>query len=302
MTSLRGFASLVLAAATFSTLSAETRCPGNVAGVPLKIVDRQKILLDVSVNHSGPYRFLLDTGSQVTVLDSSLATELHLSVQDSASVLNSDGLYTSASFAQVDRLEAGAHAVTGQTVFVYDLQRLNSIVRPVRGILGEDFLGQFDMLIDNEHGLLCLDDSATLRANVKGLHIALVAAAESADSQPLSYLLIVAAQIPNARRPVRLILDSGSNIPVLYNLSQFVTRVLFSEKSLQVMRADGAQRAFSILPRQEVRIGPVDLSGVLFVIPRGVAATPNMVEDGLLPTELFRRVFIDHVNHVAVLE
>ncbi len=60
-----------------TTLGAETHCPGNVASVPFRVVNRQ-IIVVVSVNRSGPYNFLLDTGSQVTIVDPLLAGELHL--------------------------------------------------------------------------------------------------------------------------------------------------------------------------------------------------------------------------------
>jgi hypothetical protein len=44
------------------------------------------MIVAVSVNHSGPYNFLLDTGTQVTMVDPSLAAELHLNTQGSAEV------------------------------------------------------------------------------------------------------------------------------------------------------------------------------------------------------------------------
>src|ERR1017187_9336975 len=304
MTTFKGFASLVLAAATITTLSAETRCPGNVASVPLQTVNRQQFLVGVSINHSGPYSFLLDTGTQVTMVDPALAAELHLSTQGSANVASA-GSYSSssASFAHVDLLEAGSHAVANQAVLVYDLQNLSSTNRPIRGILGEDFLGRFDMLIDNAHSLLCLDDSATMRAYVKGPHIPLVTSAQSADSQSLLSRLIVAVRITDGTRPIRLKLDSGTNLSLLYNISQFMTRALFSATPLQGKGADGAQRVFSALPPQEVEIGSLDLPRVSFITRLGAEKTANMAElDGLLPTGLFRRIFIDHVNHFAVLE
>ena len=47
------------------------------------------------------------------------------------------------------------------------------MIAPVAPLLpiGEDFLAHFDMLIDNGHELLCLDDSGSMRAEVKGPHM-----------------------------------------------------------------------------------------------------------------------------------
>jgi hypothetical protein len=58
-------------------------------------------------------------------------------------------------------------------------------VANIRDVLGEDFLERFDMLIDNAHNLLCLDESAAMRAEVKGSHIALVEPAQTQDGAPL---------------------------------------------------------------------------------------------------------------------
>jgi len=43
--------------------SAEPHCPGNVASVPLHLTNSHQMIVAVSVNHSGPYNFLLDTGT-----------------------------------------------------------------------------------------------------------------------------------------------------------------------------------------------------------------------------------------------
>ena len=297
-----GFASLILAAATVSTLSAETHCPGNVAGVPFQIVNRHQILVAVSVNHSGPYSFLFDTGTQITIVDLSLAAELHLSGNGSANVASA-GSQSDAPFLQVELLEVGSHAVANQAVLLYDLRKMNFANHTVRGILGEAFLERYDLLIDNAHRLLCLDDSASMRASVKGLHVALETSAKAADGQPLPSRLIVAARLSDGMRPIRLKLDSGADFSLLYNARQFMALAQFPTATLQGNGVDGAQRAFSALPPQDVKIGSVYLSGVAFVTRPSAEKNSTMAElDGLLPTGLFRRVFIDHADHFAILE
>ncbi|MGA2538714.1 MAG: retropepsin-like aspartic protease, partial [Terracidiphilus sp.] len=238
MTNFKGFASFALAATIVSSLSAETRCPGNVASVPFHLVNRHQIILPVSVNHSGPYNFLLDTGTQITMVDPSLAAELHLATQGEA-VVASVGTHASASYSELDTLEAGSHAVSNQKVLVYDLNNLQATGLDIQGVLGEDFLEQFDMLIDNAHSLVCLDDSAAMRAEVKGSHVALVDPAEKANgSTPNS--LIVVAKLSDGMRPVRLKLDSGSNVPFLYNTSDYMALGLFHGASLHGGGANGA--------------------------------------------------------------
>jgi len=302
MTNFKSFASLVLAATIVPALPAETHCPGNVASLPFRFVNHHLIVLAVSINHTGPYNFQLDTGTQVTMIEPSLATGLHLETQGAAIVAGA-GSRQSASIAKLDLLEVGSRSVANQRVVVYDLQNLQSADLHIQGILGEDFLEHFDMLIDNAHNLLCLDDTGAMRAGVKGTHIPLVDPVEAANGAVLPDLLIIAAHLTDGTRPVRLVLDSGANAPVLYNTSQYMALELTQTVVLRGNGVDGAQRIFSALPPQDVKIGPLELSGVPFFRLAGSQKDPMAKGfDGVLTMGLFRRVFIDHTEHFAVLE
>ncbi len=259
-------------------------------------------MLAVSINHAGPYNFILDTGTEITMIHPSLASELHLSTHGPAEIVGA-GLHQSASLVQLDQIEAASHALADQEVMVYDFPSLGSSDLRIRGILGEDFLEHFDLLIDNARRLLCLDDSSSMRADVKGRHIALVTPAQTAGGAQLTKALIVAAHLPDAIRPVLLKLDSGTNGAFLYNTSQYMPRVMFRGASLLGRNVDGEQREFSILPPEDVGIGSLELSKVAFVTLDGTQKDPRTTAlDGLLPTNLFRRIFIDHADHFAVLE
>jgi Aspartyl protease len=302
MTVFRWLASVTLAAITLPTLHSEPRCPGNIASLPFRFVNRHQIVLAVSINHTGPYNFLLDSGTQITMIDPSLAAALHLDTQGAA-VIAGEGFRQSASFAQLDLVEAGSHAVANQKVLVYDLQNLHSADLHMQGILGEDFLEHFDMLIDNAHRLLCLDNSAAIRAEVKGPHIPLIATAEPEDGVAQPSLLIIAASLSDGMRPARLLLDSGAQAPILYNTSQYMVLQFSHNVPLRGRGLDGEQRIFSALPPQVVKIGSLQLFRVPFFMLAGIQKDARAKGfDGVLPTGLFRRVFIDHADHFAVLE
>jgi hypothetical protein len=291
-----------LLAAIVPTLSAETHCPGNVASIPFRLVNRYQIVLPVLINHSGPYDFLLDTGTDTTIVAPSLAAELQLATQGAA-VVSGAGFHESATYAQLDLLEAGSHAVSGQEVLVYGLMNLRSVDSRIRGILGEDFLAHFDMLIDNAHKLLCLDDSGVMRAEVKGPHITLVPAAQTPEGERGPSLLIISARLSDGTPPVRLKLDSGTNTPFLYNTSGHMAPRSFGGQSAVGSGADGDEKVFSALPPQDVKISSVRLPSVTFMTLAHPLKNSGRTEfDGLLSTDLFRRVFINHADHFAVLE
>jgi hypothetical protein len=188
-------------------------------------------------------------------------------------------------------------------VLVYDLQPLQFADLHIQGVLGEDFLEHFDMLIDNAHRLLCLDDSGVMRSVVKGQRIPLVASAAPERGAVLPDLLIVTVRLSDATRPVRLMLDSGANAPILYNTAQYLSLPLSQTAVLQGRSVDGKPRMFSALTPQDVKIGSLAISGVPFFSLGGAQQdTGKKGFDGVLTTGIFRRVFIDHADHFAVLE
>ncbi len=294
------FASLVLSATIVPALAAENRCPGNVASVPFRFVNRHLIVLAVSINQTGPYDFLLDSGTQITMIDPSLAAALHLDTHGMA-VVAGVGPGQSATYAQLDLVEAGSHAVAKQEVLVYNLQSFPADSH-LQGILGEDFLEHFDLLIDNPNHLLCLDDSAAMRAEVRGPHIPLVAAAETDQVGALPAFLLITARLSDGQRPVRLLLDFGANEPILFNIAEYILVRPSRDVALRGSGLDRAQPAFSSLPPQDVKIGPLELARVPFVSTTTDKDSYVQGFDGVLSTGLFRRVFIDHADRFAVLE
>jgi hypothetical protein len=295
-------ASFALAATIIPTLPAEPHCPGNVASVPLHLTNSHQMIVAVSVNHSGPYNFLLDTGTQMTMVEPSLAAELHLNTRGPA-VVEGVGFHAAASFTQLDSLEVGSHAVANQKVLVFDFKNSHSVDLHFRGVLGEDFLSQFDMLIDNAHSLLCLDDSSAMAADVKGPHIALVAPAQTDNGMPVFRSLIIAARLSDATRPVRLMLDSGTNASLLFDTPKYMPPGSIRSGSLLGDGLNGAQRLFSTFPPQDLKIGPLEFPNVSFsTFADSHKDSRKSAYDGLLTLELFRRVFICHANSFAVFE
>jgi hypothetical protein len=298
MPNFKQFASFVLAATIVPALHAESHCPGSVASVPLHLTNSHQMIVAVLINHSGPYNFLLDTGTQITMVEPSLAAELRLNTQGTA-VVAGVGFHATASFAQLDLLEAGYHAVANQKILVFDFQNPQSVDLHFRGVLGEDFLGEFDILIDNERSLLCLDDSARMRAGVKGPHIALLTADKSSGGPSFSSL-VISARLSDGMRPVRLKLDSGTNAPFLFNSPQYM-----APGSIRRLGGglNGAQRSFSTLPPQDLKIGSLKFPNVSFAtFADSQRDFRTRTFDGLLTLGLFRRVFICHADQFAVFE
>ena len=295
------FVAFLLAPSTITILHSESRCPGNVESLPYHSLNHHQIVVPVSINHSGPYNFLLDTGTQRTIIDPALAGDLHLAAAGQASVASA-GMNAAATVAMIDTLELGSHHVTILKVLIFDIGMLQGRGQEIRGVLGEDFLQQFDLLIDNAHKMICLDDSRKMRAEIKGGHIELLEL-PSIGSDGLPRPPVVAVRLPDGLRPLNLELDSGADVSFLYSASAHTALGPFGQTSQLASGAAGDRRTFTQLPSQDIRIGPVAISKVSFLTLLDTKKDPHTAAyDGMLSVGLFKRVLIAHADHFAVLE
>jgi hypothetical protein len=253
------------------------------------------------VNHTGPYDFLVDTGAQVTSVDPALAVELGLRMEGTTGLVGV-GYSIRPSFAHLDLLEASSHAVANPVVVVQNLEQLQAADPQIRGILGGNFLGHFDVLIDYAHSMLCLDDAKVMQAAVKGKRVAMARPSHPDGGVVLTEPLIISAHLSGiAGRPVLQLLDSGTNFPILYDSGKEMAGGFYVHAPIHDRGPDGVDRLFAVLPPQDMEIGTLAFHQISFLGLR-VTDTPKVAVDGLLPTALFRSVYISYSDRFVVLE
>jgi hypothetical protein len=302
MSTLKWFTSFVLAATMVASLSAETHCPGSVASITPRLVAHALIVIPVRINQEGPFDFVVDTGSQVTMIDPALASQLQLRLRGSVGLISATG-FSHGSIADLDTLEADSQTLEKPVAFVQDLGAIRAVDGRIWGVLGENFLSHFDMMIDYAHKLLCLDPTTAMRDRVRGERIPLMRP-HPENEFPFMERLVIATHLSGAgTRPIFLQVDSGSDGPLLYARSDEKALPLLNHATPRQGNLTQAQKAFAVLPPQELRIGKRTMSDVRFVTPVSVAKNiPRPEEDGLLPTLLFQRVFICGADHYVVFD
>jgi len=294
---------LLATAFTFTSISsqAETRCPGNIAGLRPRVVARALLVIPVMINQSGPFDFMVDTGSQLNVIDPALAALLNLKSQGTVGLVGT-AAWSQATVGMLESLQAGSQTVLKPLVVVQDLRPIQAADPLIRGVLGENFLAHFDVLIDYSRGLLCLDDTKLIGEHLSGERILLVTSRHPETEVPFSERLVVSVKLSDTgTRPILLQIDSGSDGPILYSGNRDLEEPLLKRAKLRGPEVSDARRVFAVLPPQDMNIGGSVFRRVPFVTPANRSQiVPDRVEDGILPTVLFQRVFISHSDRFVI--
>lgn len=303
MSFFRCLGSIVLAFPIFPVVQAESGCPANVTSLPLRVIQSSLVVVSVQVNHSGPYDFVVDTGAQISTVDTSLASELILK---SEGTTGSGGVstFSRSEFVHLGLLQVGDRTVANSLAVIRDLADLHAADPRIRGILGDTFLEHFDLLIDNRRKILCLDDTKSLASIFKSEHVDLADPVGSDRDLPFTRPLIIAVRVAgSADSPMLLRLDSGSNAPVLYTPAPHLVNGAGAHSLPLARVVNGMKQGFQVLPAVDLRIGKHTVSQVSFAVPmNSVGRGPSAREDGVLPTMAFQRVFISSEGHYAALD
>ncbi len=129
-----------------SALIAMLRGPAGAA-VKIRLFDGRPVVSVVYLNHHGPYRFLVDTGTTMNHLDPRLAKSIGLRPTFRTELLTSIGT-TSIRGAGGIEVVLGPVRADAQTFLFGGLDNIRRSFPDVQGVLGQEFLSRFDYLLD----------------------------------------------------------------------------------------------------------------------------------------------------------
>lgn len=262
---------ILLFAAVGSTAIAQPANPS----MKLLVLEGKPVVDGVFLNGQGPYRFLLDTGSQSNQLDSSLARKLGLAATRQLDLQTPSGA-SSVPAGLVGQVNLGQLAASDQEFLFTRFDDLSTLPPDIRGILGQDFLSHFDYTLDFQHHRLIYGESQSAEPSATGL-------------QSRFRLIFGRMAIPTNLGD--LVLDSGAEMLFLFRAS---TRAA----SGQVIGASGARMAVSYERPPEIRIGDRTYRPA----KAEYHAVPAAEESGLLPANLFHSIFICNSRQYVVFD
>ena len=126
--------------------------------VPFKLSSEQMVV-EATLNQRLKVDFLVDTGADLTMIDSSSAKELGILLHSKLPTISlqtvSDVIHVP--LVVLDSIEVGGMEVKDVTAAVYDVKGFDPFLPGPRGLLGRNFLRYFHVQIDLKEGFLRLD-------------------------------------------------------------------------------------------------------------------------------------------------
>ena len=113
------------------------------------------ILVDASINGSGPHTFVLDTGAAVTLISPEAARQLGVAIEEEGvQLVGIGGQAVNARYCVLDEVALGKSKVQGLRAVIRGIPQLNSA--EIVGLLGQDYFNHFIMSLNSANRTLTL--------------------------------------------------------------------------------------------------------------------------------------------------
>ena len=271
--------------------------------IHFKLLCGSLILVPVMVNGSGPYEFVLDTGSSTTVIDPELATQLALAWVGHTTLYGAQSS-SHVAIAQATELRLGSARVLNLPVLVESMAGLNGHGGKIRGVLGETFLSRFDLLLDNRHRQVHLEEApeGSMTEDLEGERIPLINHGR-VEGDPTSNRLLLTAKAPDVGpNELTFALDSGASTVVLFRNIHTGSWALRRADLDAPGSSNSVQPGTRLIYRrrlQTLTLGRRVLADLGAAVP---TSSPAGDSDGLLPTGIFHSVYISHSGGFAIFD
>ena len=253
-----------------------------------------RMTVPVTIAGAGPYRFVIDTGAERTVISRQLATTLGLPAGRDVNVMAMSGW-------------ARVGTVTIPSVSLSSVPHVGAIQAPAfdaghlgaQGLLGIDTLQKHKVTMDFDAGIMFVTPSVARTRKDRDVRVKdeIVVRAKSAVGQ----LIVTDADIDG--RSVRVVLDTGSPISIgNLALRRAARSTLTGAMPLTLTSVTGGVVQTELARAPKLRIGsfafndiPIAFADVAPFANFGLAKRPAMLL-GMDALKQFRRVDIDFAN------
>ena len=253
--------------------------------VRFNLIEGHWIVIPVSIKGSGPYDFLLDTGSSKSILEPFLIDELGGKAIGQNRLVTAAGSMLVSSY-RLEGFQLGPQRVEYLDVLAHPIPGNRGV--QTRGILGQDFLGRFNFILDYKSRTITFEEDQEFSRSLKGgVHNLL----DSAQRRMV--------QIPpqsGESRPSLFVLDSGAEAIVLFGDD-------FRGLGFDLNSASNVDKVQTVVGRgfvsrgqfRSFKVGGTTLQNLPVRLAQIEEPAKVRTENGLLPTAYFQSIYINNV-------
>jgi len=239
----------------------------------LQVRDGRPVVEGVYINGHGPYRYLVDTGTNVNLIETGIARKIGMNATFQVDLASSAGKILSEG-SDGNELVLGLVKAAGQRFLFLRAEAIHGASLGVQGVLGQWFLSRFDYTID-----------------LRGKRLAFGKQDRSGTRTPFEMI--------NARPVIStslgaLALDSGTNRVVLFRVSPDSG----PDRMGELQTFAGSRRSGLVASKALVIDGRKIWSGDAVAMPG--RTEPGV--DGLMPLNLFKTVYICNSEGYVIFE
>ncbi len=272
-------AALLLFAATVAAVSADT-------STAFDLLEDGSVVVPVTIGGTGPYRFVLDTGSSRTVISTRLWQTLRLPVVAKTLVVTPAG-QDDAYIVRLAGLAVAGRPAIDVSAAVMPPDRY-AAGQQVDGLIGQDLLAPLVYTIDYDERQIVWHRPGEL---LPGRRLPL-------DLRN-NRLLVSLAQHDGDSRPLRLVPDSGSDALVLFAHAQ--AKLQLTPREVGVLSSLSGSRLVRRVEVDGLMVGSARLRNPLAVIIDS-GENVEMMGDGLLPLNMFARVTLNVAERYLIVQ
>ena len=237
------------------------------------------VFADVYIGATGPYRFVIDTGSQTSLIDPKLAGELRLKPEFRVELVTQQSSQLVPG-TTLTNIRVRNRVFPGTEVVFRDVSELRNLDPSVKGVLGANALKNFDFTLSPPTGVL---EDTTERP-----------AGEVVPFDVIDGRIAIKARM--GEETLTLVLDSGANHIVLFRLPAAMAKVHPVPTTLKTI--EGARSVVPTCWSAEMVLGE---RLRIETLPAGIVQANGNHVDGLLPASIFKKIHVDQSRHELVL-
>jgi hypothetical protein len=259
--------------------------------VKVKLTSQKLVIVPVRINGQGPYSFLLDTGSSVTIVKPELVSRLQGKAIGSSPFLAGATIHK-VTWYQFDSIGLEGAEIGPADVIGFSLDNHKDL--NVDGILGQDILHQNNYLLDYKRKIIVIDEDHSLAASLNSPTLPLV---ETKDR-----LVVMVTPKSQEKKSSLFFLDSGANCLVLFmqNYEDYGLDVLLRVVT-EVQTAAGGSLVRTGVVRS-FRIGDKEVNDAVVTFIPVTSYTASRPELGTFPLKWFDSVYFNHTQKLVAFE